>query len=253
MREENLSDVLKARIVLTQRSLRLALLAAWTCCLLLLWLGGQVDRYLGPRTAWVVPFGGITLALATLAYAAVTTDGPATRRGVTRRETLTVVALIAPVLVLFTFADATLGSLAASRKLSSRGIDAASLVRKMAAGKAQTSLLAINVAEDHPNLAAESGVRPGAVVRLRGFVMTPPGASGGSFTIARLFITCCVADAVALRAHVLGAPAYAANLHRDAWVEVDGTVLRRDGHIYVRAAKVQPIAQPSDPYATFTS
>ncbi len=252
MREEGLSDVVRVRIVITQRSLRLALLAAWSGCLLLLWLGGETDRYLGPRTAWVVPFGGITLALATLAYAAVSTDGPATRRGISRRELLTVSALLAPVLVLFTFADATLGSLAASRKLSSRGIDATALVSKMAAGKAQTSLLAINVAEDHPALAAESGVRPGAVVRLRGFVMAPPGTTG-SFTIARFFITCCVADAVALKAHVLGAPAYAATLRRNAWVEVDGTVLRRGGHVYVRAAKIESISRPSDPYDTFTS
>jgi uncharacterized repeat protein (TIGR03943 family) len=252
MREESLSGVLRTRVVLTQRSLRLALLATWSGCLLLVWLSGEVDRYLGPRTAWVVPFGGIALALATLGYAAVSTDGPAARRGISRREGLTVAALLVPVLVLFIFADATLGSLAASRKLSSRGIDATALVRRMAAGKAQTSLLAINVAEDHPVLAAESGVRPGTVVRLRGFVMSPRAPSG-ELTIARLFITCCVADAVALKAHVIGAPASAAGLRRDSWVEVDGVVVRRDGHVYVRAARIGAISPPGDPYDTFTS
>ena len=41
-------------MTLDTRSLRLLVLWGWTLFLLWLWLTGEVLRYLGPRTQWVV-------------------------------------------------------------------------------------------------------------------------------------------------------------------------------------------------------
>lgn len=238
-------------MTLSRRTLRLLVLAAWAGCLLLLWLSGQTAQYLGSRTAWVVPFGGIALVLATLAYAIISVHGPAARTGVSRGEALGLLALLLPVLVTFTLANAALGSLAASRKLSTRGLDLTQLIGKRAAAGGQSSLVSLQVAQQHPSEAAAYGAQPGALVRLQGFVLSAGGGSGHAFRIARMYITCCVADAIALSARV-DPPSAAPTVGRDDWVEVDGTVQGRGQGLSVRAARVVPIAKPRQPYLSFT-
>ncbi|MGY1839543.1 MULTISPECIES: TIGR03943 family putative permease subunit [unclassified Modestobacter] len=86
-------------------------------------------------------------------------------------------------------------------------------------------------------------------VRLVGFVVPRDdgGRDDGTWDIARLSINCCAADATALRVHVVGGPP---GLVADQWVEVVGTAGRRDpgGPPVLRAASVEPIPAPAEPY-----
>lgn len=237
-------------MTLSRRTLRLLVLSAWAGCLLLLWLSGETGQYLGQRTAWVVPFGGIALTVATVLYAIFSADGAAARAGVSRVEGLGLVALTLPVLVAFTLADAALGSLAASHKLSTRGLDLTQLIGKQAAAGGETSFVSLDVAQEHPDMAAKYGAAPGALVKLQGFVLQPAAGHGGSFRLARMFITCCVADSIALSARVLP-PASAPGYGKDTWLEVDGAVEGRGKALRIRAVRVTEIPKPRQPYESF--
>jgi uncharacterized repeat protein (TIGR03943 family) len=233
-------------MTLSVRSARLVVLATWSAFLAWLWLDGEVERYLGPRTAWVVPFGAIVLTGATIAYGRLGARSRDAALPLSRGEAIGLAWLLVPALVGFSMADATLGALAASRKLSSRGIDAS----RLADEADRSSLLALNLAGRDEGFAAEKGLLPGRPVSLEGFVLRPAREAGGSFRIARLYITCCVADAIPLDADVVPAghePPYG----RDTWLRVAGPLERRDGRLAVRAVRVRRIPEPGDPYLTF--
>jgi hypothetical protein len=53
------------------RIARGGVLALWAIFFVLLWWTGTSGRYLGTRTQWIVPFGAVVLALASLAYGLV--------------------------------------------------------------------------------------------------------------------------------------------------------------------------------------
>ncbi|MGY1750347.1 TIGR03943 family putative permease subunit [Modestobacter sp. SYSU DS0511] len=86
-------------------------------------------------------------------------------------------------------------------------------------------------------------------VRLVGFVVPRDdgGPGDGTWDIARFSIACCAADAAALRVQVLDA---SSGLSADQWVEVVGTAVPREpgGPPVLRAASVEPIAAPAEPY-----
>lgn len=87
----------------------------------------------------------------------------------------------------------------------------------------------------------------GKDVRLSGFVV--PG-SGGSFTLTRFVISCCAVDAQPVG---LGVVTDGAVPDEDQWVTVIGKLAANpdqsaDARIVIRAATVQKIAQPDDPY-----
>jgi uncharacterized repeat protein (TIGR03943 family) len=232
------------------RTGRIVALAAWTLCLLWLWVSDEVVRYLGPRTSWVVPFGGITLALVTIAYAQLSRDAEAERRPLTTRQGTALAALLVPALVTFAMAGSALGSLAASKKLSSRGIDVTRLNAHLSPNAAQASFLELDVAARDAGYSATSGLRPGSSITLTGFVIHPAEAPGRPFELARFYILCCVADAVALKAEVEpppGTPAY----DKDRWLQVDGRVVRRGPALAVRADRINPVGRPRDPYEYF--
>lgn len=232
------------------RTGRTVALAAWSLCLLWLWVSGEDLRYLGPRTLWVVPFGGIALALATLAYAVLSRRTDSERRALTRSQAAGLAALLVPALIAFTMAGSALGSLAASKKLTSRGIDVTRLNAHLGKGAADASFLELDVAARDKRYAAESGIHPGTRISLTGFVMTPARAGGATLELGRFYILCCVADAVPLKARVHlppGSPRYA----KDKWLTVVGHVVR-DGHAFaVRADRVTPTGRPRDPYDYF--
>jgi uncharacterized membrane protein YcgQ (UPF0703/DUF1980 family) len=94
------------------------------------------------------------------------------------------------------------------------------------------------------------GARPDALVRLESFVLQPAAAPGGSLWLARMYITCCVADAIALGVGVRP-PAFAPRYANDTWLELDGAVQGRGRDLSIRAARVAPIPDPRHPYLSF--
>ncbi len=231
-------------IALDVRTGRIAVLGAWAAFLGWLIVDGQVPRYLGPRTAWIVPVGAATLTLAALAYARFTVASESARRPLRRREGLALAAVLAPALVALCLADATLGSLAAANKLGSRGIDASKLAGSLRSGSDKIDFLLVRGADEDPKLARQRGIEPGAAVTLKGFVYK----TGAPLRLARFYITCCVADSVAIDVPVYG---LTGTYKRDTWLQVTGVLDKRKGHLAVVDAKATRIGHPKHPYLVF--
>jgi uncharacterized repeat protein (TIGR03943 family) len=238
-------------IRLTARSGRLTVLVVWAAFLLWLQAADQVPRYLGPRTAWIVPVGGIALALAALGYARWTVRAPVASLALSLRESAGLAAVLAPVLVGLCMGNATLGSLAASNKLSSRGVDLSRLAGSLAKGSGKIDFLVIRGAEEDPDMARQRGIVPGTAVSLTGFVLTPAAADGAPLRLARFYMTCCVADSVAIDVPVYPVRNGSA-FPRDSWVQASGVLERRGDKLVVAGARLTPVDKPKHPYLWFT-
>jgi uncharacterized repeat protein (TIGR03943 family) len=232
------------------RSLRAIGLAAWGGLFAWLWLSGESVRYLGPRTQWVVPLGAIGLTLAAAAYLHSTRDMPSTRARPIELGGLA--ALMVPILAAATLAHAQLGSLAASNKLSSRGIDPSALARLASRDASSVGFLQLNAAGRDAGLSRELGLKVGKPVKLVGFVSSIPEGSR-PFELSRFYITCCVADAVPVSVHV--SPGTVPRLHaqRNDWLNVTGVLAQGDREWIVRAVRVEQVDAPSNPYLSFAS
>jgi putative membrane protein len=230
------------------RAVRAIALLAWGALFGWLWLTGESVRYLGPRTQWVVPLGAIGLTLAAVAYLRATRNAPSSRPRLV--ELAGLAALLVPILAAATLAHAQLGSLAASNKLSSRGIDPSALARLATKEAHVIGFLQLNAAGRDAGLSRELGIAEGTPVRLVGFVSSEPHA-GAPFELSRFYITCCVADAVPVGVHVLKGAARRLRVDRDDWVDVTGVLTRGNREWIVHAVRVEHVDAPSNPYLSF--
>lgn len=226
------------------RSIRALALVAWAGVFAWLWITGESVRYLGPRTQWVVPVGAIGLTLAAVGYLYATRAEAPSR--IALREGLGLVGLVVPVMAAAVLANAQLGALAASNKLSSRGIDSAALARLASRDAKQIGFLQLNAAGRDTGLTRELGLSEGKSVELTGFV----SSTGRVFTLSRFYITCCVADAVPIGVHV-SAGARGAKLDKDDWIDVTGALARGHREWIVKALRIEHVKPPSDPYLSF--
>ena len=148
--------------------------------------------------------------------------------------------MLVPVLAVLAVPNAQLGASAAER----RAVDPSAAARLAASNDnlgPGLSYAYIMAAQDRP----QPGVQPGTPVRLVGFVIRRPGTPDTMFQIARFFITCCVADATVLYATV-DPPAEAPP--RNTWLDLSGTLARRNGQLIVQAEQLHKIAPPQHPY-----
>jgi uncharacterized membrane protein YcgQ (UPF0703/DUF1980 family) len=72
-------------------------------------------------------------------------------------------------------------------------------------------------------------------VRLLGFVSKEPKARGGRFELARVYITCCVADSVPMGVTIEPADPHAPAYGRDDWLAASGQLARRGRKLVLRA------------------
>jgi uncharacterized repeat protein (TIGR03943 family) len=226
------------------RTIRALVLVAWAGLFTWLWASGESVRYLGPRTQWVVPVGALGLTLAAAGYLLATRRDQPVRIGL--REGFGLGALLVPILAAAVLANAQLGALAASNKLSSRGIDSSALARLAGKNAKQVGFLQLNAAGRHDDLTRQLGLSAGRSVELEGFV----SQEGRPFTLSRFYISCCVADAVPIGVHVMAG--HGARLKRDDWLDVTGVLSRGHREWVVRALAIRHIKPPSDPYLSFT-
>jgi uncharacterized repeat protein (TIGR03943 family) len=230
---------------LDRRTIHALALVAWAGVFAWLWLTGESVRYLGPRTQWVVPVGAIGLAFAAGGYLYATRDDPPGR--ISLREGLGLTGLVFPIVAAAILANAQLGALAASNKLSSRGIDSAALARLASRDAKQIGFLQLNAAGRDESLTRELGLGPGKPVELLGFV----SKTGKPFTLSRFYISCCVADAVPIGVRVLsrrGAPP-----SRNDWLDVTGVLTRGHREWIISATRIEHVKAPSDPYLNWAS
>jgi uncharacterized repeat protein (TIGR03943 family) len=229
-------------VSITPRLARATALAVWASFFAALWFSGDRDRYLGSRTMWVIPFGAAVTAL----IAALLVLRPtSSKERLRRREVFGIAVVLLPVAVALAVPRAELGAFAAEQRAVASSVPARLLTHNRSSGRAVT-YADIMAASDHP----QDGPRPGTRVRLIGFVMRKPGTPEGMFQVVRFFITCCVADATVLYATVQPTRDPPA---RDAWIDLSGTLARRNGQLLVDAYSLQTIKPPTYPYLSASS
>jgi uncharacterized repeat protein (TIGR03943 family) len=238
-------------MTLDSRSARAFILCAWSAFLLWLWLTGEVGRYLGPRTSWVVPAGAVGLLIVTVAYSR---GNGARDRSVTRiqaGEGLGLVALLVPIMAGALLANTQLGALAASKKLSQRGIDLSGLA-DLSGGSAHPDFLQVSVAGHNPGFAKESGLIEGKNVRLVGFVARAPARPRARFELARFYIGCCVADAVPIGLTIDPAASPRGRYRKDDWLDVTASLDHHGKRYLLLAHRIARVRPPHHPYLYFS-
>jgi putative membrane protein len=237
-------------VTLSLRNLRLLVLASWALFLGWLWLSGQVLRYLGPRTSWVVTFGAITLLIATVAYARLSAQGEDSLRPVSRGEAVGLLSLLTPILLAAMLSGSSLGALAASKKLTARGVDLASLAESLSSDASEVSFLQIKAASDSPATAADLDIAPGQQVVLTGLVMKSAKSPGAPFELGRFYVTCCIADALPISVPI-DETLVRGSYSKDDWLEVTGALDQQGKRFVVKAERIRPVSEPDDPYLSF--
>jgi uncharacterized repeat protein (TIGR03943 family) len=225
------------------RIARGGVLGLWAVFFLVLWASGTAGRYLGPRTQWIVPFGAVVLALATIAYAYGYVRARRSGPSLTLREAASLFALLVPLAAVSLVPHAALGSYAASRK---GGISFAFVRPHAPAKPSEASFLDIRIADGDRDFAAQAGIRPGVRVRLLGFVVGSKDVPRGSFELARFYIACCIADAEAV-----GVPVEGRGYKPNTWLEVSGSLARHGKRFVVVPDKVTRVRAPQQPYLSF--
>ena len=239
-------------MTLDGRALRLLVMAAWSLFLFWLWTSDEVLRYLGPRTEWVVPVGAFALSAATVAYGRKGRAEVAPTRP-PLREVVGAGALLLPIAVAGILSGASLGSLAASQKLTARGVDVGALARLESGRSKEVTFLDLNAAVRDEEIAKDKDIHPGRSVTLTGFVSHEATGADGHFELSRFYITCCVADAIPIGVTVVPGSGVKARPRRDEWLVVTGAVVREGDEFGVRALKIKPATQPEHPYLGFTA
>jgi uncharacterized repeat protein (TIGR03943 family) len=209
-------------------------LAAWGAFFAYLWLSGRATTYIGPKTAWVVTLGALTLPAVAFAYLWL---GRHDRRSPSSKELGANLLLVAPILLALMVPAPSLGALAVkNKKLRSSAVPVA------APADGEIRLYEIAWAAESARYARVAGVQTGDAVDFVGFVSA---AKPGRLELSRFFVTCCAADATAYTVDVTNAP----KLPNDTWVRVKGSLAGQPGAgLTVAAKSVTRVSQPANPY-----
>lgn len=231
---------------LGSKLLRLSTLLVWSGFLTWLMISGEVYRYIGARTRWVVVFGALLLALAALAQArAVFSHKAVAGPGrVSRADILGVATLLTPIAIIGIIPTPMLGSEMASRK-AGNSVSAASTFAPVPDPRGDVSFSAINYASESPEYAAALGIAPGYEVTLTGFVTHPDKGQKGTFALTRFATFCCAADAVPYSVTVR---ARDADYPDDTWLTISGFLVNERGEFVLRSEHIIRTKEPENPY-----
>lgn len=226
----------------SRRLIRGLVLALWAAFFWWLAIGGEMIRYLGPRTYWVAWFGAIVLTGAALAHLATVTKGapmpPSTR------EIWGVAVLLIPILAVVAVPEPDLGALAAARKTTGVSGLTSSLPRPEAK-PGKIDLAEIFFASQSSEYANAVGITTGTKVELLGFVTHPKKGPEGTFSLTRFYIACCAADAVPYSVPVRTSEGFA----DDTWLRVTGTLAEDPEAGYlVTPDAIEEVGKPKNPY-----
>ena len=224
-----------------RRAVRGIVLAGWAAFFGWLWFSGEVTRYLGPRTYWVVVFGSITLSLAAVGHLWGLRGRPFSP---TRGDLTGAAVLLLPLLAVVAIPNAQLGAQAASRKASAGGFAAAALLPVPEPG-GEISFREIDYASESEEYAASAGIVGGIEVDLTGFVTHPQGGAG-TFSLTRFYVSCCAADAIPFSVPI--SVTGMADRPDDSWVRVQGPLIDTGDGFVVEADTIEPTEPPQDPY-----
>jgi uncharacterized repeat protein (TIGR03943 family) len=219
--------------------LRAVALLAWGAFLTWLWLGGRAATYIGPRTAWVVPFGAIALLGCGVACLLA-----ARGQHAHSRDWWGGVLLVSPIVAVLATPSPQLGAYAAHRKAPA--MQARAQIDREHIDRAKpislTEIVAGNVDEDTRN---QVGAHDGRAAKVSGIVTK---VARGRIDVTRFQIWCCAADATPYTVTVRGT-GLGRRFRLNQWVAVNGSLKDSGGHIYdVMASDVHRAPKPADPY-----
>jgi uncharacterized repeat protein (TIGR03943 family) len=224
--------------------LKAIVLGGWAAFFIWLLLSGEVYRYIGQRTYWVVIFGAICLTLAALGHVWLTTRRQ--RQRAAPGEIVGLAVLLAPIFLVALIPAPSLGSLAASRRLSS-GSGAASALNPAALQPGEEiTYQELSYAAGSSEYAAALGLSEGYEVELTGFVSDADIEVPGALALTRFAIFCCAADAVPFTVPVK--TPQGANYPRDTWLHVKGALHQEDDAWIVEAERVAEVDEPANSY-----
>ena len=218
-------------------------LASWATVFWTLMVTGRVSTYLSPRTAWVVPMGGVLMSIATVG--ALLSARSTLREPLSRRGAMVMVLMVLPALAIAMLPEATLGSFSASRKGGSSSTAAWSMWGPLSEDGPITflTIAAARTSKEGAKLLQE---RAGERVSLTGFVDAGDTANFDELWLTRFAYTCCAADALPVTVRVVEAPVE--QFSPDDWVSVTGRIYPLGSEIVVIAESIVGTAQPEDPY-----
>jgi uncharacterized repeat protein (TIGR03943 family) len=227
------------------RLLRLLLLVIWALFFLWLLASGEMYRYIGPRTRWVVPLGALILALSAVAQAR-TLRNASTHERLDRKELVGLLSFLVPIALVALIPKPTLGSEAAARKSTGSLVSAAGAFTPLPQQTGKVSFQEINYASESDEYAALVGVAEGMRVKLTGFVTHPPGATQATFALTRFATFCCAADAVP---HSVAVDAGdGGDRPDDTWLSISGVLEKRGRTFVLDAQHVKEVDEPENPY-----
>jgi uncharacterized repeat protein (TIGR03943 family) len=230
-----------------RRALRGLVLGVWSAFLAWLYLSGEIHRYIGPRTHWVIIFGAASLGAAALAHL-LTIKARGIQTPVTMREIGGLTLVVAPLIAVLLVPSAELGSLAASRKSGSGGglaSGVSSFVPPAPSSDRPVSFIDIHFASVSLEYAEASGITDGRSIELVGFVSDSP-ETDGTFPLTRFYVSCCAADAIPYSAMI--APEEPVSYDKDQWLEVTGTLSLVGERFVIVPSRIEPIPTPDEPY-----
>ena len=237
-----------AEVRVTTGILRLATLLGWSAFLTWLVASGEVYRYIGPRTRWVVVFGAVALALAALIHARTVLPSRSTtgaRQG-SGQEILGVATLLTPIAIVMLIPKPSLGSEAASRRANPTFVSAASSFAPVPQPDGDVSFPEINYASKSEDYAVTVGIADGYEVELTGFVTHPADGPEETFALTRFQTFCCAADAVPFSVTV--DPQHPRDYPEDTWLTVSGYVRDQGAGCVLQAERITATAEPVNPY-----
>ena len=227
--------------------LRLVTLVIWCGFFLWLTLSGEVFRYVGPRTRWVVVFGAVIVGLAAFFQArSVASSRSADRGRASPGEKIGVAALLAPIAIVMMIPKPTLGSEAAARKRSSGFVGSVGSFAPVPQPGEDISFPEINLASESDEYAAAVGIADGTKVRLTGFITHPEGGPPGTFALTRFATFCCAADAVPYSVTVDAENA--SDPPDDTWLTVSGVLVGESGEFVLQPERITKSREPQNPY-----
>ncbi|HET7482322.1 MAG TPA: TIGR03943 family protein [Actinomycetota bacterium] len=219
-------------------------LGCWAAMFWFLLIAGRSNLYLSTRTDWVIPVGAVILSAAFIGR--VLSARTVVPESLDRRESLILAAMVVPVLVVMVLPPTALNSFAASRRSAIGGAGFVSSTGDISHGDLSLVDLAgsTRTVEGRRALAA----RAGDTVSFTGFVTRDPGTPADEFTLTRFVVSCCIADALSVEVHIVGAPPGA--FKNDDWVTATGKVYPLAQETILDASQIDKVERPKHPYIT---
>lgn len=232
---------------------RVFVLGVWTFFFVWLIASGEMFRYVGPRTYWVIWFGAVALGAAFVSQVMALKrprehdDHHGSPAGLSMRQALSLGAILIPILLLAVVRTPSLGSAVAANKTSGGITSATAFTPATFSSSGKVSFSEIEYASRSNEYAGQIGLYDGFPVTLTGFVTHPGDGENGGFSLTRFSILCCAADVIP---HSVGiAPESDIDYPDDTWLTVAGKLMRSpDGQWVVRPDAIKRVDEPEDPY-----